>query len=373
MESCGTDTQRGVYRLDAQKGDPNQMKISFHNAWHKKLMTKLGMLTILSTVFFLAMACASIPQETSVAGLFDQFEKTPQLLVRANTMFLRDMVASFDDATIESILTAASDQNNEGSTPIDRNRLDKTLTRANAVGIGVSWDDTQNPAAQKPDDQKLALEMVFAGNFPSLLTSLSFSFDNNWQRIDGGYAAKNGKLYLRGPSDGQLHFATWSPPNPVVPSDETAAIARQSGLVAGNADMAMYLDARSLLAMQLPILEGITLPFDGILMSATRDALAPPTGSPQARYSVVFRIQMKDEQTARTYKPIMKFMWVLITSRLSSVGIPISPDNSIEQHGDLFLSQPIAMSAQQIVDAALALFPNPENTNPKLSGSSASR
>jgi len=81
------------------------MKISFHNAWHKKLMAKLGMLTILSTVFFLAMACASIPQETSVAGLFDQFEKTPQLLVRANTMFLRDMVASFDDATIESILT----------------------------------------------------------------------------------------------------------------------------------------------------------------------------------------------------------------------------------------------------------------------------
>lgn len=339
------------------------MKISFHNAWHKKLMAKLGMLTILSTVFFLAIACASIPRETSVAGLFDQFEKTPQLLVRANTMFLRDMVASFDDATIESFMAAASDQKNEGHKPIDRNRLDKTLTRANAVGIGVSWDDTQ----------KLALEMVFAGNFPSLLTSLSFSFDGNWQRIDGGYAAKNGILYLRGPSDGQLHFATWSPPNPVVPSDETAAIARQSGLVASNADMGMYLDTRSLLAIQLPILEGITLPFDGILMSATRDALAPPTGSPQARYSVVFRIQMKDEQTARTYKPIMKFMWVLITSRLSSVGIPISPDNSIEQHGDLFLSQPIAMSAQQIVDAALALFPNPENTNPKLSGSSASR
>lgn len=134
-------------------------------------------------------------------------------------------------------------------------------------------------------------------------------------------------------------------------------------MVGSNADVAVYLDAQSTLVSQLPILEGVTFPFDGILLSATRDAISPAKGSPDARYSIVFQIQMKDEQAARTYKPIIKFMWVLVSSRLSAAGIPISSDNSIEQHGALFLSQPIAMSAQQIVDtviSALGLVPRAE-------------
>ncbi len=339
------------------------MKTSFYNdtALRKTLMAKLGTLSVLSTVFLLTISCASIPREVSLARLFDHFEKAPHVLARAKSTFLRDMAASFDDSTLESIMTALSATKNGAHGPVDRNRLDKTLTRADALGVGISWNGTQNPA----------VEMVFAGNFPSLLTSLSFSFDSNWERIAGGYAAKNGRLYLREPSDGQLHFTTWAAQNPPPTSDAAASMARRSGMVGSNADMVVYLDAQSTLVSQLPILEGVTFPFDGILLSATRDALSPAKGSPDARYSIVFQIQMKDEQTARTYKPIMKFMWVLVSSRLSAAGIPISPDNIIEQHGALFLSQPVAMSAQQIVDAVLGLVSNRGSSGPLQGGQSS--
>jgi hypothetical protein len=323
------------------------MKFFLHNdtTGHRKPAVKLGTLGVLSAVFFLAVACASIPREASLAGLFNRFEKAPHMLIRAQNAFLHDMTASFNDSTLEALMTVVSNQNNGAHGPIDRNRLDKTLARADAVGVGVSWNGNQNPA----------VEVAVAGNFPGLLTSLSFSFDSNWERIPGGYAAKNRKIYLREPSDGQLHFATWAPENPTPLSDAAASMARHSGMLGSNADLTMYLDAKSSLVSQLPILDGVTLPFDGIMLSATRDAVAPSKGSPDARYSIVFQIQMKDEQTARTYKPIMKFVWVLISTRLGAAGIPISPENSIEQQGSLFWSQPIAMSAQEIVDAILRL------------------
>jgi hypothetical protein len=306
---------------------------------------RLSVYGVLTAVFFLAASCASVPREVALAGLFDHFEKTPQVLVRAENTFLRDMAASLDDSTIGTLMSVASEQKNTEHGPIDRNRLDKMLLRADALGAGISWDGDRNPG----------IEVVFAGNFPSLLTSLSFGLDDNWKRIAGGYTAKNGKIYLRDPSGGQLHFATWSPQNPPPLSDMTASMARRSGILGSNADLIIYLDAKSALVTQMPILDGVTLPFDGILVRVTRDAAGPSKGSPDARYSMVFQIQMKDEQAARTYKPIMKFVWVFVSNSLGTYGIPFSPENSIEQRGSLFMSQPVEMSAQQLVDAILAL------------------
>ncbi|MEN6492280.1 MAG: hypothetical protein ABFC85_09845 [Rectinema sp.] len=321
-----------------------------------KPIMKLGALGALSAVFFLAISCASVPREVALSGLFDHFEKAPQVLVKTENNFLRDMAASFNDSTIEALMSVASDQKDAVHKPIDRDRLDKTLMRADMAGIGISWDGNTSPA----------IEVVLAGNFPSLLTSLSFSFDNNWERIVGGYAAKNGKLYLRKPSGGQLHFATWAPEDPPAFSGAAGSMARSSGMLSSDADLTIYLDAKSALVTQLPILDGVTLPFDGIMLSATRDAASPAKGSPDARYSTVFQIQMKDEQAARTYKPIIKFMWVLISNKLSSYGVPLSSENSIEQRGSLFVSQPITMSAQQMIDAMLELSNLDGNTTDKI-------
>ena len=319
---------------------------------YTKQATKFGAFAIVAALSVLAISCVSVPREVALARLFDHFEKTPHVLVQAGNAFLRDTAASLNDATLEAIVSAASTQKNHDQRPIDRGRLDKTLMRADAVAIGIAWDTAQAPS----------IEAVFTGNFPSLLTTLSFSLDDNWQRIKGGYVAQNGKLYLRDPSGDQLHFTTWTPEYPPSLSGAAAAMARQSGMLGSTADLSVYLDAKSALVTRLPILDGVTLPFDGIMLNATRDKASPQEGSPDARYSLIFQIQMKDEQSARTYKPIVKFMWVLISSRLSAMNVPISPDNSIEQQGSRFVSQPIAMSAEQIVNALLSLS-SPDGNN----------
>jgi|GEM_PF-323068 len=306
---------------------------------------RLGLLAALSAALLLASSCASVPRDAAIAGLFNRFEKTPQVLVRAKGAFLRDMAASFDDSTITALASIASDQRPASAQPIDRDRLDKTLARADIAGIGISLENKANPA----------IEAVFAGDFPGFLTSVSFFFDDNWNRIPGGYAARSGKLYMRDPSDGTLHFATWAPQTPPAISASAAAIAERAGMQRGDNDLSVYLDAKSALIAQLPLLDGVTLPFDGIMLRADRDLRSPSRGSPEALYSARFEIQMKDEQSAKTYKPIMRFMWVLLSSKLTEYGVPLSSDAGIDQSGAIFTTQPIAMTARQMVDAMLSI------------------
>ncbi len=309
------------------------------------MYARVGLLAALLPALLLAASCASVPRDTTIAGLFNHFERTPQILVRAKGAFLRDMAASFDDSTIIALASIASNQQPVSAQPIDRDRLDTTLARADIAGIGISLENKANPA----------IEAVFAGDFPGFLTSISFFFDKNWNRIPGGYALRSGKLYMRDPSGGTLHFATWAPQIPPPVSVSAAAIADRAGMQRDDNDLGIYLDAQSALIAQLPLFDGVTLPFDGIILRAKRDLRSPSRGSPDALYSARFEIQMKDEQSAKTYKPIMRFMWVLLSSKLTEYGIPLSPDANIDQSGSIFTTQPIAMTARQMVDALLSL------------------
>ncbi|MFZ5860231.1 MAG: hypothetical protein ACOYVH_05800 [Spirochaetota bacterium] len=307
-----------------------------------RIFALLFALAAFSLVF---SSCMSVPRDVAVSGLFDHFERTPQVLARAESAFLRDMAASFDDSTIQALISMTSENPDNGQKPINRDRLDKTLARAEAAGIGISWNSKESPS----------IEAVFAGNFPSLFTSLSFSLDGNWKRIEGGYASKSGKLYVRDPYAGKLHFTTWAPEQLNNSISAASSIAERSGLLASASDLAIYLDAKSALVSQLPILDGVTLPFDGILLTAERDRTSPKGANPHARYTAIFKIQMKDEQTARTYRPIMRVMWALVSGKLTALGIPVSPETSIEQQGSLFATTPISMSAREIVNVFLAL------------------
>ena len=313
--------------------------------------TPIASIIILATICIYIVSCSSVPKEIAIAGIFDHFEKTPQVILRSGDIFLRDIAASLDDSTIEALEAIASDKPNESeemkepSKPIDRAKIDKLLTRAQVAGIGISLTDKGQPA----------LEAVFAGNFPDLLTSLSFSLDSNWKKINGGYALKSGSLYARNPGRGQVHLATWMPPTSPITNPGATTLATKSGVLANAMDFAIYIDAKSSIVSQLPIMEGVTLPFEGILMSATREATSPPKGSPFAMYRTIFKIQMKDEQSARTFKPIVRFLWVMVSSKLGSYGIGISPDTPIEQQGSTFVSQPVRINAQQLVDVALSI------------------
>lgn len=314
---------------------------------------RIGLIAALLAALTLAASCASVPRETASAGIFNRFERTPQILVRAKGAFLRDMAASFDDSTIAAIASIASDQQPVAAQTIDRDRLDTTLARADVAGIGISMEHGARPA----------IEAVFAGDFPGLITSISFFFDDNWNRISGGYAARSGKLYMRDPSGGTLHFTTWAPLVPPTLSPSAAAMAERAGMQSGNNDLNLFLDAKSALIEQLPLLDGVTLPFDGIVLRADRNPASPPKGSPDAIYSARFEIQMKDEQSAKTYKPIMRFMWVLLSSKLTEYGIALPSDASIEQRGAIFATQPVAMTARQMVNAMLSLSNPNERSN----------
>ncbi|HOH16324.1 MAG TPA: hypothetical protein PLQ30_02615 [Rectinema sp.] len=313
--------------------------------------TSIADIILLAAICISVVSCSSVPKEIAIAGIFDRFEKTPHVILRSGDIFLRDIAACLDDSTIQAIETIASDKSNESekkkepSKPIDHANIDKLLTRAQVVGIGVSLTETGQPA----------LEAVFAGNFPDLLTSLSFSLDSNWKKINGGYALKSGSLYVRNPNQGQVHLATWVPPASPITNPGASALAARSGVLANAMDFAIYIDAKSTIVSQLPIMEGVTLPFEGILMSAIREKTSPPKGDPSAMYRTTFQIRMKDEQSARTYKPIVRFLWVMLSSKLSSYGIAISPEIAIEQQGSIFISQPVMISARQLVDVGLSI------------------
>jgi len=293
----------------------------------------------------MTLSCATVPREVALAGLFDQFEKTPQVLIRANNSFLRDLAASVDDSTLHAFASLVSSDQPSNNQPIDRNRIEKTLTRADAVGIGISWEDKS----------KVSLEAVFAGNFPSLLTSISFFFDANWTKIPGGYEATSGKLFMRDPRGGSLHIATWAPPAQLSSSHSTTMLADKGGLNQRDDDLAFYADAKSTLIAQIPLLEGVSLPFDGIAFYAARDPDLPAQGNPDASYKAIFQVQMNDEQAAKTYKPIIKLLWIFLSRTLVENGIPIPSDTPIEQQGALFSTPPIAFSAQQIADILMSL------------------
>ncbi len=111
-----------------------------------RIFALLFALAAFSLVF---SSCMSVPRDVAVSGLFDHFERTPQVLARAESAFLRDMAASFDDSTIQALISMTSENPDNGQKPINRDRLDKTLARAEAAGIGISWNSRRVRASKQ--------------------------------------------------------------------------------------------------------------------------------------------------------------------------------------------------------------------------------
>ncbi|MCX8013146.1 MAG: hypothetical protein N3A02_02500, partial [Rectinema sp.] len=148
---------------------------------------------------------------------------------------------------------------------------------------------------------------------------------------------------------GKLHISSF----PFQKSSSGAgarALAEQSGLSASNASFDLYIDAKSALISNLPILDGVTLPFDGLRFIAVRDEVNALVGNADAVYQARFNIRMKDEQSARAFRPIMRLIWVVLSAQISSMGLPIPPEASIELKGSIFETQPFPVHAHEIVD-----------------------
>jgi len=289
------------------------------------------------------ISCTTISKEVSTRGIFDQFEQTPQVIMRVEGMFLRDFVDSLNDDTIQALMMRINTQASEQQIrkPINRSRIDSTLSRTHVAAIGLTWKDRKT----------VSFEATLAGNFARIPTALSFALDSSWKRIPGGYAAKTGALHVRDPQAGKLHVSSF--PFQMAGAGTGAGarvLAEQSGLLASDASFDMYIDAKSAVVSKLPILDGITLPFDGIRVIAMRDGTSPTVGAADAVYLARIRIQMKDEQTARTFRPIMKLVWALLSAQISSMGLPIPPETGIEQKGSSFETQTFPVQARDIVE-----------------------
>ncbi|MBP7105686.1 MAG: hypothetical protein KBB02_00570, partial [Spirochaetia bacterium] len=60
--------------------------------------TPIASIIILATICIYIVSCSSVPKEIAIAGIFDHFEKTPQVILRSGDIFLRDIAASLDDS-----------------------------------------------------------------------------------------------------------------------------------------------------------------------------------------------------------------------------------------------------------------------------------
>ncbi|MCX8013608.1 MAG: hypothetical protein N3A02_04900, partial [Rectinema sp.] len=157
-----------------------------------------GTLLLFALVSLCAISCTTIPREVAERGLFDTFEMTPQVLLRTDGLFLRDLVDSLDDDTIRRFINAMnSDAPQVGAKkPIDRSRIDSMLSRTHVAAIGIAWNDKTS----------ILFEAALAGNFARIPTAISFALDSSWKRITGGFVAKSAPLYVRDPEGGKLHI-----------------------------------------------------------------------------------------------------------------------------------------------------------------------
>lgn len=322
--------------------------------------TRFALLALLMAL--LAASCATLGKPSDSGEIYNQFTREPEILVRSEPVFLRDLLAALPDSTMRSLAGTLNPNGSAGNSTLllDRAQADKALSRTRLAVVGISLSGTASGNTAVP-----VTEIVLEGNFPSILTPLSFALDPAWRRVPGGWKSNGSSLYLHDPKGGYLHFSTEAP-LPRKADDPYrfalspgSKVALRSGMDRVQTDLALYLDAQSRLIAGNPLLKGVELPFDGIMLVGIRTSGSPAQASAFAEYSCSLRVLMKDEETARIYRPLVRLLWMLTSRRLADRGIPLPQDVTVEQQGSAVVIGTINLRMSALLDIATRLASEP--------------
>ena len=290
---------------------------------------------VAAAVLIILAGCSTIPPSVLEREPSSLLESTPQLYMRFSGISLRDIAQGFDAEEL-GVLAAALGEGggstaagpgqaakSASSTKTDTAVLEGFLDRTKTFGAGMRGIGTPTPA----------MEAIFVGDFPVVSVRLALALDGNWGKTsDGGYESLKYPLFIRAPQPGLIH-ASSTP----VPASFPSNNASGSSLTTGFADIVAFPasfaplaksdifivanDPSIFFAGSLP-LEATSIPIGSIVIAGRRlydypqitpqatqtlDQASPTV--PEPRYLLDIYIQMKDEATAKAYKPVVKFIW----------------------------------------------------------------
>lgn len=282
----------------------------------------------------LATGCATVPKEVYLVEPSSKLEHLPQVYVRASGPTLRNFVASLGEKEIfalaESLRPAdakkASGANDPSPTKADLSSLDDILKRSRTIGAGIRGFGAGN----------LGMDIVLVGDFLPFSLRLGLAFDGSWRRTeDGGYRSTKYPLFIRPPEPGIVRLSTESVAQPLLTNQAKVFPPAFDSL--SNSDFFVSIN-EPLTVLSLPIpTESTDLPIKALAIAGSyteayllgKGEKVGETAAPN--YSVEVRILMKDEASARAYRPIVRFLWAAAADRLFGRGSPASQLNPAQE------------------------------------------
>jgi len=294
-------------------------------------------LILVAAIFLSSLAgCSTIPPSVLEREPSSLLEAAPQLYMRFSGISLRDIARGFDKEELGALAAAlgeggganAAAQPSQAakatpSTTMDTTMLEGFLARTKTFGAGMRGIGTAAPA----------MEAIFVGDFPVVSVRLALALDGNWRRTDeGGYRSTKHPLFIRAPQPGLIHASSTQASTASLESGEKglpqstspasieaypssfASLARSDIFIVANDPSIFFAGSLPLEASSIPIgsivITGRRL-YDYPLSTqqATQSLSMDTPPVPEPRYLLDIHIQMKDETTAKAYKPVVRFIW----------------------------------------------------------------
>lgn len=238
------------------------------------------LLAILCSAVF-AWSCTTIPQETRLAEPYKYFSTQPQIYARFSSQAFRQILTALDTTDVGYDLPALKS-------------MDDFLGRSRVLGAGIYGLGTGKPLA----------EAVALGDFQVISIRLAVAASGEWARKpDGGYRSVLYPVEITPPQPGILHLVSTDQKNTAGKASPILAFPPAYSALSGSDIFISINSPSALLAKQMPF-ESFALPVHAILLSGNSIP-----GTDNQKYGVEVRFVMKDESTARSFRPVVKILW----------------------------------------------------------------
>jgi hypothetical protein len=286
---------------------------------------------IVAAAAFLA-GCSTIPKEILETEPSSHMEVSPQVYVRLSGSALRDMTSDLGDEEMAALVSAtspdakssgvAAPQNQQAAaspSTMDSSMFRGFLSKTRTFGAGVRGIGSTSPA----------VEAVFIGDFSPISVRLALAVEGNWKRMgDGGYKSAKYPLFIRSPQPGLIHAASTNTPTSAGLLEieayprQLAEFSRSDIFISANAPAAFFSGSLPLEASSIPVdaivVSGRLVQSGASSLQAARNPAAPASPPLESRYILDVRILMKDEATAKAYKPVVRFLWAAAAGKFFS-------------------------------------------------------
>jgi hypothetical protein len=315
----------------------------------------LPVLFVALSVLLLVWGCALIPEEVSLGEPSGYLEYSPQIYARLSGQTLRDITKVMEYKKLWDFLTSlmqnpkakGGGNSSSSDSTIDTSFIKEFLDKTNSFGAGIRGIGSDQPKA----------EAIFLGRFSPVSLRLALTMEGSWRRLeDGGYRSAQYPLYLRSPQAGWIHLSTEAGPPPK--SEPVQAFPERMRAMASSDIFISINEPKILFSGTLP-LEASAIPLETVLLSGFLErpsAPAVPAASPSSpglvtdsmrNYLVELRVVVKDEATAKAYRPVVRFLWAAAVARIFGnrsdiASLPLSLE------GAVYVVRGIRLSGEEI-------------------------